>query len=131
MFVYELSGCGFESSCSHLNFRFHACFEQGIYWHSGKYGVWIHSETRTWHDKNIQSQGTVLIEMKYLKNETQVEKKRQTVFSQTFPSALQWELKLSNICVSWSLPKFDLEKTFSNLENRSFENVNFFLIGTI
>ena len=131
MFVYELSGCGFESSCSHLNFRFHACFEQGIYWHSGKYGVWIHSETRTWHDKNIQSQGTVLIEMKYLKNETQVEKKRQTVFSQAFPSALQWELKLSNICVSWSLPKFDLEKTFSNLENRSFENVNFFLIGTI
>ena len=21
--------CGFESSCSHLNFRFRACFEQG------------------------------------------------------------------------------------------------------
>ena len=29
-FVYELSGCGFESSCSHLNFRFRACFEQGV-----------------------------------------------------------------------------------------------------
>ena len=43
MFFYKLSGCGFESSCSHLNFRFRACFE------------WIHSETRTWHDKNIQS----------------------------------------------------------------------------
>ena len=28
VFVYELSGCGFESSCSHLNFRFHAYFEQ-------------------------------------------------------------------------------------------------------
>ena len=28
-FVYELSGCGFESSCSHLNFRFRACFEEG------------------------------------------------------------------------------------------------------
>ena len=25
-----LSGCGFESSCSHLNFRFRACFEQGV-----------------------------------------------------------------------------------------------------
>ena len=23
-------------------------------WHSGNYRVWIHSETRTWHDKNIQ-----------------------------------------------------------------------------
>ena len=54
MFIYELSGCGFESSCSHLNFRFRTCFEQGVPWHSGKYKVWIHSETRTWHDKNIQ-----------------------------------------------------------------------------
>ena len=32
----------FESSCSHLNFRFRACFEQGVPLHS-------------WHDKNIQS----------------------------------------------------------------------------
>ena len=55
VFVYELSGCGFESSCSHLYFRFRACFEQGVPWHSDNYRVWIHSETRTWHDKNIQS----------------------------------------------------------------------------
>ena len=55
MFVYELSGCWFESSCSHLNFKFCACFEQGVPWHSGNYRMWIHSETRTWHDKNIQS----------------------------------------------------------------------------
>ena len=34
---------------------FRACFEQGVPWHSGNYRVWIHSETRTWHDKNIQS----------------------------------------------------------------------------
>ena len=27
VFVYELSGCGFESRCSHLNFKFRACFE--------------------------------------------------------------------------------------------------------
>ena len=51
----ELSGCGFESSCSHLSFRFHACFEQGAPWHSSNSRVWIHSEMRTWHDKNIQS----------------------------------------------------------------------------
>ena len=44
VFVYELSGSGFESSCSHLNFRFRSCFEQGVPWHSGNYRVWIHSE---------------------------------------------------------------------------------------
>ena len=57
VFVYELNGCGFESRCSHLNFRIRACFEQGVPWHSRNYRVWIHSETRTWHDKNIQSNG--------------------------------------------------------------------------
>ena len=55
LFVYELSACGVISHCSHLNFRYCACFEQGISWHSGNYRVWIHSETSTWHDKNIQS----------------------------------------------------------------------------
>ena len=54
VFIYELNGCGFESSCSHLNFRFRASFEQGVPWHSGNYGMWMHSETRPWHDKNIQ-----------------------------------------------------------------------------
>ena len=54
VFVYELSGCGFESSCSHLSFRLRACFKQGVPWHSGNYRVQIHSETRTWHDKNLQ-----------------------------------------------------------------------------
>ena len=52
---YELSGCGFKSHCSHLNFRYRACFEQGVSWHSDQYRVWIHSETRTWHDKKIES----------------------------------------------------------------------------
>ena len=28
MFIYELSSCGFESYCSHLNFRYRACFKQ-------------------------------------------------------------------------------------------------------
>ena len=35
--VYELSGSGFESSCSHLNFRICAWFEQGVPWHSRNY----------------------------------------------------------------------------------------------
>ena len=54
VFVYKLSGCGFKSSCSHLNFRFRTCFKQGVSWHSGNYRVWIHSETHMWHVKNIQ-----------------------------------------------------------------------------
>ena len=55
VFIYELSDCGFVSSCSHLNFRFHTCFKQGVPWHAGNYRVWIHSQTCMWHDKNIQS----------------------------------------------------------------------------
>ena len=55
VFVYELSGCGFESSCSHLNFRYRTCFEQGVSWDAGNNRVWIHSETPTWYDKNIHS----------------------------------------------------------------------------
>ena len=50
-----VSDSGIESSCSHLNFSFPACFEQRVPWHSGNYRVWIHSENRMWHDKNIQS----------------------------------------------------------------------------
>ena len=53
VFVYELSGCGL--SCSHLNFRFWACFDQGVPCHSGNYKVWIYSEACMWHDKNIKS----------------------------------------------------------------------------
>ena len=39
MFVYELSGCGFESCCCHLYFRYGACFKQGVPWHSSNYRV--------------------------------------------------------------------------------------------
>ena len=39
VFIYELSGCGFESCCCPLNFRYCTCFEQGVPWHSGNYRV--------------------------------------------------------------------------------------------
>ena len=55
VFVYELSGSAFESSCSHLNFIYRACFEQGVPWHSGNHRVWILPEMRTWYNKNIHS----------------------------------------------------------------------------
>ena len=35
VFAYKLSGCGFVSSCSHLNFRFTAWFKQEVHWYSG------------------------------------------------------------------------------------------------
>ena len=35
-------------------------------------------------------------------------------------------LKLNDICVSWNSPKTDLVTYVLYLENRSFENVNFF-----
>ena len=55
-FVYELNGSGFESSCSHLNFRFCACFEEWVPWHSSNYRVWIHSEMRvTWRQHTVKS----------------------------------------------------------------------------
>ena len=43
--IFELSGCGFESRCRNLNFRYCACFEQILPWHSGSCRVCIHSET--------------------------------------------------------------------------------------
>ena len=57
VFVYELCGSGFKSSCSHLNFRFCAWFEQGVPWHSGNYRVWfilkrVRDMTRTYSQKN-------------------------------------------------------------------------------
>ena len=55
VFIFKLSGSGFESSCSHLNLKFGTCLNEGVPWHSGSYRVWIHSEMHTWHDKNIQS----------------------------------------------------------------------------
>ena len=58
VFVCKLSCFGFESRCSYLIFRYRDCFEQGVPWHSSNYRVWIHSETRTWNDKNIQSYNT-------------------------------------------------------------------------
>ena len=66
MFVYELSGCEFESSCSHLNFRFCNCFEQGVPSHSGNYRMWIHSEMCTWHDKNIRSMMVLFLRKNHL-----------------------------------------------------------------
>ena len=51
VFVYEISGCGIDSLCSCLNFRYRACFEQGAPWYSDNYRVYIHSKTWMWHDK--------------------------------------------------------------------------------
>ena len=51
VFVYKLSGCGFESRCCHLNFRYGTCFEQGVLWHSGK--LWSVDSLWNWFLNNI------------------------------------------------------------------------------
>ena len=58
VFVYELSGCRFESRCSHLNFRFRACFEQGVLEiqaiiECGFTLKHVHDMIRTYNQKNI------------------------------------------------------------------------------
>ena len=53
-FFCKISGCGIDSCCSYLNFRYRGCFEQGAPWHSDNYRVYMHSKTRTWHDKKRQ-----------------------------------------------------------------------------
>ena len=53
-FVYDGSGCGIDSCCSYLSFRYSAFFEQGVSWDSDNYRVYIHFKTRLWHDKNTQ-----------------------------------------------------------------------------
>ena len=55
VFLYQLGDSGLESCCSHLNFRFRYCFQEGVARHSGNYAVGIHSEMCTWHDENIKS----------------------------------------------------------------------------
>ena len=53
VFAQELGGCGFESRCCHLKFRYGTYFEQEVPLHSGNYRVYVHSEARKWHDNNI------------------------------------------------------------------------------
>ena len=56
MFVFELSGSGFESSCSHLNFRFRACFEQRVPWHFYNYRVdSLWSAYVAWQEHTVSS----------------------------------------------------------------------------
>ena len=51
-------GCWFKSCYIHLNFRYSAGFDQTISCHSGHYRVWIHSKTRTWHEKKMRLEHT-------------------------------------------------------------------------
>ena len=44
VFVQKLTGSWFESSCSHITFRFCACYEEGVPWQSGNHRVLVHSE---------------------------------------------------------------------------------------
>ena len=124
MFVYKLSGCYFESSCSHLNFRFHPCFQQGVLWHSSNYRVWIHSQTRTWRDKNIQSNKMTFLDFNVIREEgtftTNIYRKptfscANTHFGcflrNTYKVGMIYTLvnRFSHICSTWSMFRSQLK----------------------
>ena len=67
VFVYELSGCWFESRSIHLTFRYHACFEQRVSWHSCNYRVQIHSKRVCDIIKNIVPEESILIPLLFKK----------------------------------------------------------------
>ena len=48
-YLYGTSDCMFLSCHVRIS-------EWRVPWHLGKHRVWIHSEMRTWHDKNLQSE---------------------------------------------------------------------------
>ena len=52
VFVYELSGSGFESSCSYLNFRYRACFkffDERPYHKQASQLIWIETQLTCFH----------------------------------------------------------------------------------
>ena len=51
-YFFFKSGIGIGTVNLLYSFRYRACFDQGVPWHSSKYIVWIYSERCTWHDKN-------------------------------------------------------------------------------
>ena len=60
VFVYKISGYGFQSLCIHLNLWYRFCYEQGARWSSGKHRVWIHCEMHTWDVDNRRSKATCI-----------------------------------------------------------------------
>ena len=56
LFDYDLSGCGFEFCCSHLNFSDIAPISSKEFPDiQATIRVWIHSEMHMWHDNNMHS----------------------------------------------------------------------------
>ena len=52
---FRVNNClNIKSSLLEAGTKFCVCLERGVPWHS----LWIHFETCTWHDKNIQSNAT-------------------------------------------------------------------------
>ena len=91
----QTSGCGFESNCCHLHFRFRACFEQGVPWHSGNYRLWIYPKTGAWHDDWNQE----IQEIKWQREQCSVESTPFThvilLRSNRVPLILSWWRPLS------------------------------------
>ena len=116
VFVYGLSGCGFESSWSHLNLRFCACFEQGVPWYSGNYGVCIHSETCTWHDKNkytVKEKQTYLNIFYFQPKETDTVNSFQFLLFKKTLQSKTWLTSVTTPAYQWSLYNSTTQSSFS------------------
>ena len=68
LFVYQPSGCGFESICSHLNFRLRACFKQGVPWDSGNYKDSLLNTHLRWQEDTVnwRCRYVLLTQLNYL-----------------------------------------------------------------
>ena len=92
-----------------LNFRFRACFQQGVPWHSGNYRVRIHSETRTWHDKNIQSVIILLFIWYWWKAKLEYQSPITMILKCRMILNWNWIVAYS---ANWHGPEFVSSKTF-------------------
>ena len=108
VFVYQLNSCGFGSRCTHLNFRYRACFEQGIL--DIQANIECGFNLCTWHDNKVQSIGFVIVKQIFL-----LPKRKQSVIiiaSQVAEELMNYEpSKLENVSkisklyriISWCL----------------------------
>ena len=117
--LYELKHkvASFKSVCRILQFRFCFVFIKVYFFKQKAWTLWL-----------IIPFKIKIVEKLYtrLKSCTRVWKVVHALAPSTLIFKLQQEvLKFSDICVCRSSPKTDVEMNFSNLENRSFENVSF------
>ena len=98
VFVYELSDCELESC--HINCHLYfqemvPTLRKELLDIQANYRVWIHSETRTWHDNNMQSIKTFTTQCFFTDHLNHKTVNKKTVKKTTIGTLVE---KLSNCC---------------------------------